>query len=63
MADNEHPRFRRSSRCGDAGCVEVASTSDGFLMRDSKLDESPVLEFGSEAWASFVAGARDGQFD
>jgi Domain of unknown function (DUF397) len=56
--------FRKSSRCdGDAGCVEIAGTVDGVLVRDSKLGDSPILSFGSQSWAEFVAGVRDGQFD
>jgi uncharacterized protein DUF397 len=56
--------FRKSSRCGgDVSCVEIASTTDGFLVRDSKIDDSPVLSFGSHAWADFVASVREGQFD
>jgi uncharacterized protein DUF397 len=58
------PRFRRSSRCGgDASCVEIASTVDGYLVRDSKLAESPILSFGPQAWAEFVASVREGLFD
>jgi Domain of unknown function (DUF397) len=57
-------RFRKSSWCNGAdGCVEVASTDDGFLVRDSKLDDSPILRFGPQAWTEFVASVRDGQFD
>jgi len=33
------------------------------MMRDSKLDESPILEFDGDSWAAFVAGIRAGEFD
>jgi hypothetical protein len=55
--------FRKSSRCGgDVGCVEVATTPAAVLMRDSKLADSPVLEFGRDAWANFVADVKAGEF-
>jgi Domain of unknown function (DUF397) len=63
MVVPEHYGFRRSTRCDEAGCVEVARAVDGsILVRDSKIDESPVLGFGHGQWADFVASVRDGQF-
>lgn len=61
MAENEGPTFRRSSRCGESGCVEVAATPDGFLIRDSTGDGT-TLEFDAEAWSAFVAAVREGRF-
>ena len=57
------PSWRRSTRCSESGCVEVASTGAGSMMRDSKLDQSPILEFDADSWAAFVAGVRAGEFD
>ena len=57
------PAWRRSTWCSESGCVEVASTGTGSLMRDSKLDDSPVLRFDRDSWAAFVAGVRAGEFD
>ena len=31
-------------------------------MRDKKDPQGPVLSFSSDAWGSFVAGARAGEF-
>lgn len=55
--------WRRSSRCGESACVEVASTDHGFLVRDSKLADSPVLTFSPAAWAAFTAGVRTGEME
>jgi Domain of unknown function (DUF397) len=64
MTNIQNRHFRKSSRCGGTGdCVEVASDEITFRMRDSKIENSPVLEFAVEAWSDFVAGVRDGQFD
>lgn len=54
--------WRRSTRCGEAACVEVAVSEHSSFMRDAKLDDSPVLTFGRESWASFLAGVRAGEF-
>lgn len=57
------PQFRRSSFCGDGGCVEVATLpGDQIALRDSKNDDSPILTFTPEEWDAFVAGVLDGQF-
>jgi hypothetical protein len=59
--------WRKSSRSsGGDNCVEIASAADGRAVgvRDSKLGRrGPVLEFTPGEWASFLAGAKTGQFD
>jgi hypothetical protein len=56
--------WRKSSRSGAAGhCVEVASAEAAVFVRDSKNLAGPVLEFGTEGWAWFIAGVRGGEFD
>ena len=46
-------------------CVEVADLSGGALVgvRDSKHPDGPRLEFTPGEWASFVQGAKAGEFD
>ncbi|MER5293654.1 DUF397 domain-containing protein [Streptomyces pharetrae] len=52
----------RKSSYSDGGandCVEVADDCPGTVpVRDSKLSAGPVLVFGEEAWASFLAGVK-----
>jgi hypothetical protein len=57
------PKWRRSTRCGESGCVEVAFMGRDFLVRDSKIEDSPVLSFDRGSWTAFVAGVRAGEFD
>ncbi|MET8295388.1 DUF397 domain-containing protein [Streptomyces sp. NPDC005180] len=40
-------------------CVEVATNLPGLVpVRDSKTSGGPVLNFGAEAFAAFVAGIK-----
>ncbi|NUP03288.1 MAG: DUF397 domain-containing protein [Nonomuraea sp.] len=57
--------WRKSTFCnGAASCVEVAPLGDGNVaLRDSKVEDGPVLVFTPSEWAAFTAGVRDGEFD
>lgn len=50
---------------GQGQCVELADLGEEVWgMRDSKLgDSSPVLSLSREALATFVLGAKAGEFD
>jgi uncharacterized protein DUF397 len=55
--------WRKSSRSGgNNNCVEVAFLHDAVGVRDSKDPAGPAFVLQPEAWTSFVAGVRDGQF-
>lgn len=55
--------FRKASRsAGNGACVEVAALPDAVLLRDSK-DPGVVLAVTRPAWAAFLAGVREGEFD
>lgn len=58
--------WRKSSRSGNNGgnCVEVAANLPGLVaIRDSKDPQGSTLGLAPEAWRSFIAGVRDGEFD
>lgn len=67
MADLTGAIWRKSTRSdnGGASCVEVAKNLPGVVgVRDSKdRGGGPVLAFAPEAWASFLAGVKGGEFD
>jgi hypothetical protein len=54
--------WRKSSFCGNGACVEVAEFDGAYLVRDSKVEDSPVLTFTAEEWTAFVAGVTAGEF-
>lgn len=57
------PAWRKSSKCGNATCVEVARVDDDtYLIRDSKRPAEPALSFTREEWVAFVEGVRGGEF-
>ncbi|MFJ9775857.1 DUF397 domain-containing protein [Kitasatospora sp. NPDC101157] len=54
--------WRKSTRSnGQGGCIEVDDAHPGRV-RDSKDPQGPTLVFSSEAWQSFVAAVRSGEF-
>lgn len=57
--------YKISSFCSQGGCVEVGQASDGtVIVRDSKDPlRSVSITFGDGAWASFLSGLRQGDFD
>jgi hypothetical protein len=63
MVDLSTASWRKSTRSGDNGCVEVAFVGDRVAVRDSKDPGGPVLVFTAHEWASFLGGVRDGEFE
>jgi hypothetical protein len=55
--------WKKSTRSGANGCVEVNVTTDEVAVRDSKDANSPIITFGPEAWRSFVDQIRAGRYD
>ncbi len=56
-------QFRKSSRSGGVGCVEVAQLGDIIAVRDSKDRRGPKLIFNAVEWDAFLQGVRAGEFD
>jgi hypothetical protein len=55
--------WRKSSRSGSNGCVEVAFYDGQIAVRDSKDRAGSVLQFTRWEWEAFLAGVRCGEFD
>ncbi|MFB7474957.1 DUF397 domain-containing protein [Kitasatospora sp. NPDC056184] len=55
--------WRRSTYSGQGGnCVETQVRWAAMVVRDSKDPSGPSLQFAAEAWASFLAGVKGGEF-
>jgi Domain of unknown function (DUF397) len=58
------PAWRKSSKCANSTCVEVARVDDdSYLIRDSKQTGGNFLSVTREEWLAFVAGVKVGDFD
>ena len=55
--------WRKSKRCGNAACVEVARVEDGYLVRDSKNPDLLPFFFNRAEVSAFLDGAKKGEFD
>ncbi|MGK5533709.1 DUF397 domain-containing protein [Streptomyces sp. URMC 129] len=58
--------FTSSYSGNGTNCVEAADLTrtayHGVAIRDSKVAHGPALLFTADAFASFVAGAREGRY-
>jgi hypothetical protein len=52
---------RRSA--GNGACVEVAVANLHVLVRDSKDQDGPVMQYSGKAWQAFLAKAQKGHLD
>jgi hypothetical protein len=63
MVDLSGATWRKATRSGGNGCVEVGLVDGQIAVRDSKDREGPVLLFTANEWEAFLGGARDGEFE
>jgi hypothetical protein len=64
LAVSSRLNWRRSTKCGTDSCVEVAISGDKAYIRSSKGDPAGgYLVFDAGEWSSFIAGARNNEFD
>ena len=52
---------RRSA--GNGACVEVSAVGLRVLVRDSKDQNGPVMQYPGIAWQAFLANAKKGRLD
>ena len=54
-------QWRKAGRSANNGaCVEVAAADLRVLVRDSKDQDGPVLQYSGSAWRAFLAYAKAG---
>lgn len=54
--------WRKSSRCANGGCVEVAFGGPTVLVRGTQRPDV-VLAVAADAWKTFLEGVGRGEFD
>lgn len=55
--------WRKSSRSGLNGCLEVAVDGPAVLLRSSRDPQGPRLTLSLQEFAAFLDGAKAGEFD
>jgi hypothetical protein len=59
---DEELSFKRSSYCASSCCLEVALVQRVIYVRNSQ-DPATRIAFSAEEWRSFLAGAKNNEFD
>ena len=52
-----------SRTCESGACIGVARRGESVLIRNTNSPEGLVIEFSTEEWRQFLAGAKLGDFD
>ena len=42
----------------NGACIEVSSVNGNVLVRDSKIQDSPIIGYPAETWRSFLIGIK-----
>jgi hypothetical protein len=61
--DQSDSEWKKSTRSGNNGCVEVTFVEGGVAVRDSKDRDGPVLRFTAQEWVAFIWAARNGELE
>lgn len=57
------PTWHTSERCDGGACVEIGTTSEAVLIRNSKAPDGKHITLTRDEWQMFVASVKDGDFD
>jgi hypothetical protein len=55
--------WKKSTRSGGNGCVEVNLDAPAVGVRDSKDPNSPVVTFAPQSWREFISDITAGRYD
>jgi len=55
--------WHRSSTCESGACVEVATTDDAVLVRNSANPGDAPTTLSRAMWQEFLVGVKEGVFD
>ena len=54
----QQPSWRRTTKCANGNCVEVAKFDGRVLVRNS-AEPGVVVTFSTEEWTAFIDGAAE----
>ena len=54
-------KWRKSSFCGDTGCVYAKSEGSDILIRTS--EDVRTMRIPGKDWEALIAGVKNGEFD
>jgi hypothetical protein len=54
--------WHRSSWCNGGDCVEVASSGDSIMIRDSAYPDRGMLAITRDEWRDWTSRAKEGSF-
>ena len=57
------PTWHTSERCDGGACVEIGTTGEAVLIRNSKAPDGKYITLTRDEWQMFVASVKDGDFD
>jgi Domain of unknown function (DUF397) len=62
--DARNVAWRKARRSvANGACVEVGSTTEAIVVRDSVDPAGPKLRYSAWMWQAFIADAKRGSFD
>ena len=60
----DQPKWVKSRySSGNGECIEICVGHRAVTVRDSKRPDGPTLQYPADAWRSFLADTKQGQFD
>jgi hypothetical protein len=60
----DEPSWLKSTfSTGNGECVEISASQRRVAVRDSKRPDGAMLQYPTDAWRSFLADTKQGQFD
>jgi Domain of unknown function (DUF397) len=57
------PAWKKSTRSGPNGCLEVLIDGQDITILDSKDQLGPAYRFTPVEWEAFIGGVRAGEFE
>jgi Domain of unknown function (DUF397) len=54
----KNSEWRKSSRCNNGACIEIAVQDDAILVRSSADQDGPIIALSLAAWRDLIIGIK-----